>query len=85
VRWAKLGDESTKFFHAAATERFRINTITSLDSQDGTTVSSHSEKATWLWEEFRRRLGDSIQTKMHFNMGSLVADHDLHSLDQPFT
>ena len=30
IRWTKFGDESTKFFHAAATERYRINTITSL-------------------------------------------------------
>lgn len=28
MRWVKLGDEDTKFFHAAATERYRINTIT---------------------------------------------------------
>jgi hypothetical protein len=27
IRWVQLGDESTKFFHAAATERYRKNTI----------------------------------------------------------
>jgi hypothetical protein len=48
VRWTKLGDESTKFFHATATERFRINTITSLDTEDGMTVTEHLEKATLL-------------------------------------
>jgi hypothetical protein len=32
VRWTKLGDESTKFFHATSTERYRLNTITSLDT-----------------------------------------------------
>jgi hypothetical protein len=41
TRWTKLGDESTKFFHAAATERYRLNTITSLETQEGRTVSSH--------------------------------------------
>jgi len=33
VRWTKLGDEGTKFFHAAATERYRINTITIYQSR----------------------------------------------------
>jgi hypothetical protein len=44
VRWTKLGNESTKFFHAAATDRYRINTITSIDNQKGQTLSSHEEK-----------------------------------------
>jgi hypothetical protein len=34
VRWTKFGDESTKKIHAAATERYRFNTITSLDTVD---------------------------------------------------
>jgi hypothetical protein len=34
VRWTKLGDERTKFFHAAATECYRLNTITSLNTED---------------------------------------------------
>jgi hypothetical protein len=40
VRWTKLGDESTKFFHAAATERYKNNIITSLDLEDGRMSSS---------------------------------------------
>jgi hypothetical protein len=85
VRWTKLGDESTKFFHTAATERFRINTITSLNLEDGRVATSHLEKATLLWEEFRKQLGDSIQTEMHFNLGNLVEHHDLQQLDQQIT
>jgi hypothetical protein len=34
VRWTKLGDERTKFFLAAATECYRLNTITSLNTED---------------------------------------------------
>jgi hypothetical protein len=34
VKWTKLRDESTKFFHSTSTERFRLNTITSLDTFD---------------------------------------------------
>jgi hypothetical protein len=44
VRWTKLGDESTKKFLAAAIERYRLNTITSLDADDGRTVTNHDKK-----------------------------------------
>jgi hypothetical protein len=54
VRWTKLGDECTKNFHTTATERYRINTITSLDMEDGFVVTSHPEKAALLWEEFKK-------------------------------
>jgi hypothetical protein len=62
VRWIKLGNESTKFFHAAATERFRINTITSLDTEDGRVITDHMKKAALLWEEYKNRLGCSTHT-----------------------
>jgi hypothetical protein len=45
VRWTKLGDESTKFFHAAATGRYRINSIAYLDAAEGRTLITHEEKA----------------------------------------
>jgi hypothetical protein len=45
VRWTKFGDENTKFFHAAATERFKQNTIISLEDQDGRIVVDHFQKA----------------------------------------
>jgi hypothetical protein len=64
VRWTKLGDESTKFFHAAATERYRIKTITSLESEDGRMVIDHLEKAALIWDEFRKRLGFLAHSKM---------------------
>jgi hypothetical protein len=48
VQWTKPGDESSKFFHAAATERYRINTITSLDIEEGMVATSHPEKAALL-------------------------------------
>jgi hypothetical protein len=85
VRWTKLGDESTKFFHATATERFRINTITSLDTEDGMTVTGNLEKATLLWEEYMNRLGTSSHTHMHFNLQDLIQSHDLQGIATPFT
>jgi hypothetical protein len=48
IRWIQLGDEPTKFFHAAATERYRRNTISILQTEDGREVSSHAEKAASL-------------------------------------
>lgn len=39
VRWTKFGIKSTKFLDAAVTERFRHNTITSLEAQDGRIVT----------------------------------------------
>jgi hypothetical protein len=45
IRWVQLGDESTKFFHVAATERYRKNTISTLQDEDGREITSHAEKA----------------------------------------
>jgi hypothetical protein len=81
----KLGDENTKFFHAVATERFRINTITSIDNHDGRTLSNHAEKAAHIWEEYRGRLGSSVHTQMHYNLQELIQNHDLEHIDTPFT
>jgi hypothetical protein len=82
LRWTKLGDESTKLFYAAATERFRLNTITSLDTSDGRLLTSHAEKAAHLWEEYRSRLGSSVQPTMKFNLQQLVQSHDLESIEE---
>jgi hypothetical protein len=44
VRWVKFGDELTKFFHAAATERYSHNTITTIHDEDDREVTDHGEK-----------------------------------------
>jgi hypothetical protein len=85
MRWIKLGDESTKFFHAATTERYRLNTITSLIIEDDRLVSDHGEKAALLWEEYRNRLGQSVQIEMHFDLSNLIHQHCLHSIETTFT
>jgi hypothetical protein len=85
LRWTKFGDESTKKFHAAATERYRLNTITSLDTGDGRTAYDHHGKAFLLWEEYKARLGCSAQTQMFFNIHELVQQHNLHHIETPFT
>jgi hypothetical protein len=74
-----------KKFHVAATERFRLNTITSLDTADGRSLTSHEDKAALLLEGYKSRLGQTTQTQMHFNLADLVQFHDLQCLDDPFT
>lgn len=85
VRWTKFGDEGTSFFHAAATERYRINTITSIDTTEGRTVTNHHEKATHLWEEYRGRIGHAENPSIIFDLEQLLLHQDLSNLSQPFT
>ena len=86
VRWTKLGDEGTKFFHAAATERYRLNTITSLETDDGRTVTNHNEKATLLLEEYKKRMGCSSNPTMLYNLSELIQpSDDLEHLSRPFS
>jgi hypothetical protein len=73
IRWTKFGDESTKFFHAAATERYRINTITSLETEDGRSVCDHNEKAALLLEEYKQRMGYTTRPDMLYNLSQLVS------------
>ena len=68
VRWTKFGDESTIFFHAAATEKYRHNTITSLQTLDDRTVTEHFEKATLLWQTYKQRMGLSMNPNMHYEL-----------------
>jgi hypothetical protein len=57
IKWVKLGDAGTKFFHANATLRHRTNLISQLVSPEGFTVTAHKDKELIIWEDFRHRLG----------------------------
>ena len=39
IRYIRVGDENSKFFHAMASERLRRNTVSSLQREDGSVVS----------------------------------------------
>jgi hypothetical protein len=81
-----LGDEGTNFFHTTATERYRINTITSLTAEDGRFITEHNEKAALLLEDFKKRMGCSSNPTMLYNLDQLVqARDDLDSLSRPFS
>jgi hypothetical protein len=49
--------------HVGATERFRLNTIRNIDTDDGRTLTSHEDKAALLLEEYRNGLGQTAQTQ----------------------
>lgn len=86
IRWAKFGGENTKFFHAAATERYRRNLIMQLKSDDGRVLSDHAEKVEIIFQTFQQRMGVSSSPVMHFSLADLIsAAPDLQSLSLGFT
>lgn len=83
--WVELGDEDTKSFHAAATERYKINAITSIQTEDDTTVSEHNEKVTVLCNVYRNIMGVVGDTSIAFCLQELVSiREDLRLLIRAF-
>ena len=86
VNWVKFGEENTKFFQAAATERYRLNAITTLETEEGLTVTGHEEKAALLWEAFKNRMGTSDSPQMLFDLADLIPSfQQLDALVAPFS
>jgi hypothetical protein len=82
----QFGDEPTKFSHAAATEMYRLNTITSIQDEEGMKVFEHEEKADILWNDFRKRMGSTTDPQMLFNLEELKPNSmDLFVPVEPFT
>ena len=75
IRYIKVGEENSKFFHAMASERLRRNTIASLSFAGGDPVSDHSQMVGILWSSFKNRMGQAQGIDMGF---------DLHNLIHPF-
>jgi hypothetical protein len=85
VRWVKLGDENTQFFHTIATINHKKNFIASLALPDGSNIIDHEQKAQHLWSSFKRRLGASEYSNMAFDLNSLLVQHDMGHLDEDFS
>ena len=85
IKWANLGDENTKFFHAIATRNHRHNYIASLTADDGRVVIEYEQKAAILWLSFKNRLGISENPTMLFQLNESIYNSDLLDLEQPFT
>lgn len=75
-RVIQQGDENTKFFHAMATERYRKNIISQILDDTGRMVTDHSEKSALFYQEFKRRLGTTVQTSMQFNLQEIIQPYD---------
>jgi len=85
-RLVQFGDENTKKIHAMATERYRTNVICQIMDVNGRMVSDHNEKSALFFQEFRRRLGTSVDTSMQFDLQLLIQPcSSLEDLCQPFS
>jgi hypothetical protein len=85
MRWAKLGDENTKFFHTVSTQSYRRNYITSIKDDDGNYITNHDHKAAIIWNSYKNRLGITNNPVMSFDLDHLVTRYELSNLDDPFT
>jgi hypothetical protein len=72
IRWVKVGEDNTKFFHAMATQRHRRNAISMLTAVDGRQVSDHAEMAGLLWSSYKERMGMSEGISMQFDLAALT-------------
>lgn len=85
-RIVQYGDENTKFFHAMATERYRRDVICQISDSSRHSVSDHQGKSALFFQEFKARLGTSVDIDMQFDLQNIVDHHDdLEELCLPFT
>lgn len=85
LRWIKLGDENTSFFHTIATITHKRDFIVSLINQDGYSIRDHDQKANLLLSAFRDKLGKSEFTSMAYDLSSILSVQDLDGLNSDFT
>jgi hypothetical protein len=76
IIWVKFGDDNTKFFHAAATQRHRHNKISHLIQSDGSTISTHQEKAHAFLSCFKARMGTTEGNECLINLQELITPHE---------
>jgi hypothetical protein len=85
VRWIKMSEDNTNFFHAMATQRMRRNAISMLKAGDGSIITDHDEMAGLLWFEYKERMGKSEGIQMKFDLARLVKRvANLQELTVPF-
>jgi hypothetical protein len=72
IKWVKLGDANTSFFHTKATINYRHNYISKLQNSNQAEVYDHEGKAAILWKAFKDRMGQSDNPKMQFNLEGII-------------
>ena len=89
IKWVKLGDENTHFFHSKATINYRHNYIAMLKNSDQADIFDHDGKADILWKAFKERMGNAESPEMCFNLSDFFGngmDSDTRdSLEIPFS
>jgi lambda repressor-like predicted transcriptional regulator len=85
ITWLKEGDANTSLFHSQARYRMRKNFIAKLQD-DGTTMTSHEDKAQVLLNCFSNLISRREQRNTTINLEALgMQQQDLHLLDAPFS
>jgi hypothetical protein len=72
----QFGDENTKFFHSMASERYQRNVISQIVDATGRMVQDHGGISALFWQEFKRRLGTSVDASTQFVLQELVQRHN---------
>jgi hypothetical protein len=89
IKWVKLGNENTRFFHSKATINYRHNYISMLSLEDSKEITDHEGKASILWNAFKDRMGKCENPQMPFNLDEIYGQSNnedlLQSLEIPFT
>ena len=67
-----------------ATEYYRRNAIVHCTVVNGSIVTDHAEKSALFWQEFKSRMGVSVNPTMLFNLTPLMDAHDFEDLILPF-
>jgi len=68
-----------------ATIAHKRNFISSLIRPDGTVVTEHGQKENLLLESYKQRLGICEFSNIHYDLSSLLAEHNLDFLDSEFS
>jgi len=68
-----------------ATIAHKRNFIFSLTKPDGTVVIEHGQKANLLWESYKQRLGIYEFSNIHYDLSTLLTEHNLDHLDMEFS
>jgi hypothetical protein len=68
IKWVKLGDANTRFFHNKATINHRHNYIYVLMNESLAEIADHDGKADIFWKVFKERMGKFDNPSMQFNL-----------------